>query len=314
MWGATRCAVQRWGLGALVVAALTAALAEPTSQPRAQPAPSSEEDLVLSTDAALGAAMRAGDKSSARRLLSLQFTFVDQDGEVHERKEFLADLKAVAAAAATDAKVRIYGRIAMVTGSRKSAHDTDVFFLDIWAKQKGTWRALLAQDVVLAANNAPAAAGPEPDDGLAKSLHDHFGCKNPCETIPYRVRSPAEQEIVTTFQAVEKAFYTRDADEYARHMADEFTHYRSGAPPFSKSERIAGIEQAKKQDAPAVMTGIQTMRLWVYGDSAAMISANGVPDPADAGPPLMRIARVWVKRNGQWQMAISVQTQVKGSQ
>jgi Domain of unknown function (DUF4440) len=312
MRGATRSAVQRWGFGALVAAVLVAALAEPNSQPKAQPAPSSEEELVLSTDEALGAAMRAGDKATARRLLSLQFTFVDQDGEVHERKEFLADLKAVAAEAATDPKIRIYGRIAVVTGHHKSVRDTDVFFLDIWAKQKGTWRALLAQDVVLAANNASAATGPEPDDGLAKLLHDHFGCKNPCETIPYRVRSPAEQEIVNTFQAIEKAFYARDADEYAKHMADEFMHYRSGAPPFSKSERIAGIEDAKKQDTPAVMTGIKSMRLWVYGDSAAMISGNGVPDDSDT-EPLLRIARVWVKRNGQWQMAISVQTEVKES-
>ena len=58
------------------------------------------------------------------------------------------------------------------------------------------------------------------------------------------------------------------------------------------------------------MTGIQSMRLWVYGDGAAMISADGIPDDTE---PLLRIARVWVKRNGQWQMAISMQTAVKES-
>jgi hypothetical protein len=39
-----------------------------------------------------------------------------------------------------------------------------------------------------------------------------------------------------------------------------------------------------------------------------MISDNGVSDDTQT---LLRIARVWVKRNGQWQMAISVQTDVK---
>ena len=52
------------------------------------------------------------------------------------------------------------------------------------------------------------------------------------------------------------------------------------------------------------------MRLWVYGDGAAMVSTNGVPDDA---APLLRIARVWVRRNGQWQMAVSAQTVIKAS-
>jgi len=39
-----------------------------------------------------------------------------------------------------------------------------------------------------------------------------------------------------------------------------------------------------------------------------MLSVNGVPGDSE---PLLRVARVWVKRNGQWQMAISVQTDVK---
>jgi hypothetical protein len=302
MRGATRLVMQRWWLGMLVAAMIIAVLAEP----KAQPAPPGGDDaLMLSADAALGAAMRAGDKSIARRLLSLQFSFVDENGKVHERKEFLADLKGMAAAPATDVKVKIYGRVAMVTGHRKSAHDSDVFFLDIWAKQKGAWRALVGQDVVLGVTETTAIEEP----GAAyHEIAKFFDCKNPCETIPYRVRSPAEQDIVNTFQAIEMATYAHDADEYGRHMADEFVHYRSGSPPIPKSERMAIIENQKKQNIPTIITAIQSMRLWVYGDGAAMVSANGVPDDTE---PLLRIARVWVKRNGQWKMAVSVQTDVK---
>jgi hypothetical protein len=53
------------------------------------------------------------------------------------------------------------------------------------------------------------------------------------------------------------------------------------------------------------------MRLWVFGDGAAMISTNGLPNNAE---PLIRIARIWVRRNGQWQMAISAQTLVKAAE
>jgi hypothetical protein len=223
----------------------------------------------------------------------------------------LADLKAAAAAAASDAAVKIYGRIGMVTGRRKSADGRDVFFLDIWAKQKRTWRALFSQDVALAEAQAQGVTPIKPDAAELKARREivkFLDCKNPCETIPYRVRSPAEQDIVNTFQTIEKATFAHDAAEYAKHMADEFVHYRSDSPPISKSERVAIIEDQKKQNIPAVVTAIQSMRLWVYGDGAAMISDNGVPDDTQA---LLRIARVWVKRNGQWQMAISVQTDVK---
>ena len=150
-------ATQRWWLGVIVAGVLIAVLAEL----RAQPAPG-EETAVLAADQALDAAMRGGDKSIARKLLSLQFTFVDANGKIHDRKEFLADLKTVAAASDGDPAVKIYGRVAMVTGQRKSADGSDVFFLDIWAKQKRAWRALVRQDVVLAAADAPRAAPAQP--------------------------------------------------------------------------------------------------------------------------------------------------------
>jgi Domain of unknown function (DUF4440) len=301
-----RSATQRWWLGLVVAAALIAVLAEL----RAQTAPS-EDALVLAADQVLGAALRDDDKSIARKLLSLQFTYVDANGKIHERKDFLADLKTAAAAPPSDPVAKIYGRIGMVTGHRKSADGRDVFFLDIWAKQKRTWRALVSQDVALAEVEAQGVTPIKPDAAELEKLREiakFLDCKNPCETIPYRVRSPAEQDIVNAFQLIEKATVAHDAAEYAKHMADEFVHYRSDSPPISKSERIAIIEDQKKQNIPTVLTAIQSMRLWVYGDGAAMISDNGVPDDTQ---PLLRIARVWAKRNGQWQMAISVQTDVK---
>ena len=50
------------------------------------------------------------------------------------------------------------------------------------------------------------------------------------------------------------------------------------------------------------------MRLSVYDDGAAMIATHAL---ADNSRPPYQAARVWVKRNGQWLMAISVQTDIK---
>ncbi len=305
---ATRPVIQRWMLGLLGAGVLIAVIAESRAQ---SPSRSGDEALVLAADESLSTAMRAGDKNVARKILSLQFTFVDENGKAFQRKEFLAGLKDVAAAPAIDVKVEIHGRIAAVTGHRKAANNDDVFFLDIWARQKGTWRVLVAQNVKLAASNPEPAIDPEQRSALLKELRElakFLDCRNPCETIPYRVRSPAEQEIVTTYQAIEKAIFARDAAEYAKHMADGFVHYESDYPPILKSERVAGFEEKKKEDIPPVMTAIQSMRLWVYDDAAAMTSVNGAPDDTE---PLLRVARVWVKHNGQWQIAISMVTNVE---
>jgi hypothetical protein len=296
-----RGAMQRWWLGLFVAAALVAVLAEL----RAQTAPG-EDALVLQADQALGAAMRGDDKSVARRLLSLQFTFVDANGKIHERKDFLAELKTAAAAAPTDPVVKIYGRIGMVTGHRKSA-GRDVFVLDIWAKQKRAWRALLSQEVVLAATDAPRPPPSQPGAAAAPTAAP-YECKNPCQTIPYRVRSPAEQDIVNAFQAIEKAAVGHDAAEWSKHVADEFVLYGSGRAPIAKAGRIAAINRQKENGATVTVGEVKTMRLSAYDDGAAMIATHAVPD--NARPPY-QAARVWVRRNGQWQMAISVQTDIR---
>jgi hypothetical protein len=68
----------RWsGLGVIAAGALIAAFALPKSQPKARPV--ALDELVLAADNALGAAMRTGDRTAARRLLTLQFTFVDAE-------------------------------------------------------------------------------------------------------------------------------------------------------------------------------------------------------------------------------------------
>ena len=292
-----------WGwLVALAAVVLIAAFAVPKAQPKARLV-AAEDGQLLAAVSSLGEAMRAGDRTAARRLLALQFTFVDAGGKIHVRRDFLGEIKSVAAAASADAKVSSYGELAMVTGHRKAADNNDVFFLDIWARQKGSWHALLMQNVAAAPAEpppaAPAAAGGEPKQ------HE---CKNPCQAIPYRVRSAAEQDVINTYQAIVKAIVVHDANEWAEHVADQFVLQGSGREPVPKSERVAAIERQKESNAVVGVGEIQTMRLAVYGDGAVMITTETAPD--NSHPPY-RAARVWVKRNGQWLMAISAHTEVK---
>jgi hypothetical protein len=290
-------AARRVGLAALAVSLLTLVLAETRAQPALDDIAS-----VLTHDRLLADAMRGSDKSVARQLLSLQFTYIDESGRAYSRREFLGELKNLSAAAAGDPKVTMYGLLALVTGDRKSAEGNTAFFLDIWVKQKRAWRALAMQNVLLG-ESTPAAAPPSPG-GETKANE----CRNPCQIMPYRVRSPAEQEVLNAFLAIEKASIAHDAQEWAKHVADEFVLYRSGYPPISKAERLALIERQKEAAAAITVGELQAVRLSVYGDAAAMFASETVPD--NSRPPY-HAARIWVRRNGQWLMAISVQTDMQ---
>jgi hypothetical protein len=307
MWGAlnpnrslavlasVRPAVRWSGLGVVAAGVLIAAFALPKSQPKAQTA--SPDEVVLAADNALAAAMRVGNRTAARRLLTLQFTFVDADGKIHPRREFLGDLKNIAARPATDIRVRNFGSLAMMTGKHASAQGADVFFLDVWVKQKGAWRALLMQDVPAGGDVPWAALQPV---RLAEIVA--HACNNPCNTIPYRVRSAAEQDVAKTYQAITKAAATGDAGGWAKHVADEFVAYASSRAPLARSNRIAAIEDPNRGGVGEV----QTMRLAVYGDGAVMTATES----SDPHPPY-RAARVFVKRDGRWLMAATAQTDVK---
>ena len=290
---ASRPAVRRLALAILAASLVTAQIIRTRAQ--------SAEEFVAAADRALADAMRTADRSIARKLLSLQFSYTDEAGKAYSRHEFLADLKNLSTAPASDPKLTMYGLIATVTGDRKSADGSTAFFLDIWVKQKGAWRALARQNVMLT-DGAEAAAPAPRNEGKA------IECTNPCQTMPYRVRSPAEQDVLNAFLAIEKASIAHDAQEWSKHVVDEFMLYRSGYAPIDKAARIAAIERQKQAGRAVTVGEIQTLRLSVYGDAAAMITTQTVPD--NSRPPY-RATRVWVRRNGQWLMTVSVQTDIQ---
>src|SRR6516225_9680771 len=114
LWGmelAGRRAVRRVALALLAACLVTAHIVRTRAQ--------SAEESVSATDRALADALRTGDRASARKLLSLQFTYTDEFGRAYSRHEFLADLKNLSAAAG-DPKLTMYGLLATITGERKS--------------------------------------------------------------------------------------------------------------------------------------------------------------------------------------------------
>jgi len=71
-------AVRCLALALLAVTLAVVALVETRAQPAA-----GENPALLAADTALNDAMRGADRSTARRLLSLQFTYTDESGRAY---------------------------------------------------------------------------------------------------------------------------------------------------------------------------------------------------------------------------------------
>jgi ketosteroid isomerase-like protein len=260
---------------------------------------------ILAAQRRLGAAVRDGDNGAAGELLATEFSFVDERGRLLTRAEFFKHFATLAPTTAdADVSVHGYGEIALVTGTRTSARGNAVYFTTIWIKEAADWRALIHQDNVLAGKDeAPAHATPSPRPPDAKPPE----CANPLTTVPYQATSDAERGIIKAFQQLETAVTRNDASEWVNHVADEFVVTRTGQHPTTKAGRAAAMRMLAEINAETFVAEVASIRLWVRGDAAVMQAQHEMP--GNRRPPY-RAARLWVKRGGRWQMALSQQTTI----
>jgi hypothetical protein len=135
-------------------------------------------------------------------------------------------------------------------------------------------------------------------------------CDNPCKTVPYDAPSKDAKDVVESWQALEDAVNHRDADGWASHVADEFVfNVKEDGNPLTKADRVAIIrKQAEGKTVTDIGTVIPgTMKVWIYGATAVMSDEQ---QPTTGGHPY-RAMRIWVKRDGRWQLAYSQQTVIE---
>jgi ketosteroid isomerase-like protein len=267
----------------------------------------SDKAQVLGAALMLANAIRRGKTETAKEYLSRDFTFIDASGRLHSRRDVLGNLQPGPTLADMKETVRAYGQVALITGSLKSgqAQDRkDLFALDVWVKSKDGWQALIHHDNVLAPKAAPRAHPPSQarsDDAPPPE------CRNPLKVVPYEPASQAERDVIKAFQRMEKAVTENDAREWVQHVADEFVVYRTGQHPTTKAGRVAFIRSQAAINAETWVAEIARMKLWVLGDAAVMRADHKMP--GDRRPPY-RATRLWIKREGRWQMAVSQQTTI----
>lgn len=246
---------------------------------------------AIPPDHALIQAFASRDKSALNQLLEPEFTWIDAHGQSLGRGQVLESLPKVANAN-VEPQLRAYNHVAVLRASRDRLH-----VLRIWVHRESGWRILLYQEVQqVEKSESPNSARAAADD-----------CENPCKSIPFVPETQSEKEAIASWQAVMRAMADNDADRYAPLIADEFTatdthHDR----PYTKSDRLAQIKKLSLAAAVSRPPELTSARMFDFGETVMMTAREQRPNAQSYFN-----TRMWVKRDGRWQMLFSFNTRIE---
>ena len=190
-----------------------------------------------------------------------------------------------------DVHSRVYGQSAVLRANRGK-----VQVLRVWIERSSVWKLILYQEVTQVEKSEPPAAGDASGD-----------CENPCKSIPFEPATPSEKEAIASWQGVMRAMATNDADAYAPLIAEEFTATDTHRDrPFTKTDRIAQIQKQKQSGARSMPPELISARMFDFGGTVMMIAREHRP-----GAKSFFNTRMWVKRDGRWQMLFSFNTRIE---
>jgi hypothetical protein len=267
-----------------------------TSRAIASPAMDGGEAAVLQADNTFQQALKNKDAKALAALLDKEFTWTNSAGQTRKSAQFLRDSAAATAEGGiddVDVKARDYGQLAIVTGTAKRAGRAETFFARIWVKRPAGWLLLTHQDTAIVAK---AASSPQTQTAGGIGSGPAPDCDNPCRTLPYVPKTEGQKEVVKAYQAVETAVTSHDAETWAYHVADEFVGIgrRYTGTPDSKAARVGQIGIVSNRVVlPKMLSG----EAYVFGDAAILIA-----DHQPIGEMPYHVIRVWVNRDGRWQL------------
>jgi hypothetical protein len=254
------------------------------------------DPAVLKADETLQSAVKKGDEKAVGALLDEQFTSTNETGRTRERAQFLHDSKTTAQNSDieySDIEARDYGQLAIVRGVGAHQGHADTFFVRVWVKRPAGWRLFAQQSTGFLQKGAVSPQLP-PAGNAGTDAPD---CDNPCRTVPFTPKTAEQQEVVKAYQAVETAATGHDAATWAYHVADEFQGIGRRYPgkPDTKDGRVAQIKQSGS--GPVILPKMVWLQVFNFGNAAIMI-AEHQPN----GEPPFHVIRVWVNRDGRWQL------------
>jgi len=249
---------------------------------------------VLKADQALQSALKNQNEKELAVLLDEQFTWTNEAGETRTRAQFLQDSSTQNGNTVyTVMESRDYGQLAIVTGSGSLQGHAELFFVRIWVKRAAGWRLFAQQSTGVLRKDAVSQQPP----ATGNAGTDAAGCENPCRSVPFTPKTADQQEVVKAYQDVETAVTKHDAATWAYHVADEFKGIgrRYTGKPDLKEERVAQIKQSGS--GPVILPKMMALQVFNFDNAAIMIA-----DHQPSGEPPFHVIRVWVNRDGRWQL------------
>ncbi|MBI3705633.1 MAG: nuclear transport factor 2 family protein [Rhizobiales bacterium] len=240
---------------------------------------------LLTANRALVAALAKREATAAISLLDDDFTWIDSQGREFGKQQATRNLpQPPLTETGLIPLIHRYGEVASVAVEREK-----IFVLRIWVHRAQGWRLLAYHEVSQRLPAAPHGPGRKDWD-------------NPCRTLPYEPRNADERDCIAAWQRLETAVMTHDAEEWSRHVADEFLVV-GATRRHSKADRKAVIEEQKRTDTNSAPAPLVSARLFGFPDAMVM-ACEHQPFHGKAA----RVSRIFVKRDGQWLMAVSFQT------
>jgi hypothetical protein len=249
-----------------------------------------DTQALLQSDRALLQAFTNSDKAALAPLLDSSFTWINSNGVRLTRQQVLDNLPAVANSG-VETQARSYGNSAIVRANRGAMN-----VLRVWVRRGSAWCLIHYQEVL----QVPKSEAPAADPGSVV-------CENPCKTIPFQPETQSEKEAISSWQGVMKAMSENDADAYVPLIADEFTatdtHHDH---PYAKPDRIAQIKKQKLAGNRSVPPALLSAQMFDFGDTVMMIAHE-----QRASAKAYFNTRMWVNRDGRWQMVFSFNTRIE---
>lgn len=281
---------------ALAIGLLCAAVVVPVAIDTAL-ASDDEQSLLLADRAVFGSGPLSATFDA--KLLDPNFTWTDSSGTTRSKSEIMEELRSGKELPMETGKTggtgkSIVGAISAHAYGQAGVVQTtsgNLYILRVWVRRGGGWRLLIFQAVSI---GAPPSASPATGR-----------CDNPCNTVPFHPQTEDEREVITAYQAVERAVTAHNSAAWAAHIADEFFAVTSNSDrPLDKATRMAGLDNQKV--AGIAPFPLVSARMFEFGDAMVMTSRQ----QPEHGLPL-HVTRVWFKRNGAWLEAYSYQTTIQ---
>jgi hypothetical protein len=241
-------------------------------------------DEMLAADRALVTALARADVQAATSLLDDDFNWIDGHGHVLTKDQIGGLKPLLGDESGLTPIVHRYGDVVtvVVEGDKR-------FLLRIWVKRPAGWRAIVYHEV---SQDVPVFG-----HGPGRKEWD-----NPCFTLPYEPRNEDERACLASWQTLEIAVMRHLPEEWVKYVADEFSLY-AATRQHTKAGRVAVIQEQLRTDANSAPSPLVWAEMIGF-PSAIVMRCEHQPFHGKA----TRVSRAFVKRDGQWLMAVSFQT------